>query len=247
MENNGIEKMLCEAKDELPITNAEWKISEIENMHTQKKRFHINKVAVACLAFILLLGAGGVTVLANMEMDINPHEYSQWSDIRSGQGAWKRCEKWMHKRGFAVPENFGDYKFSTCSAWLVAKQGDTYWDALVKNVYNPISIRYEIDEPEQVKEEPGISVGLGTLDEAYWSAYYGYENVDGIWRAVDSEEIYEYSGMTLFGESRNYESDQAMHWTWIDEANNICWSVTVLGDSGMDSMDVVKTIIDLNK
>lgn len=242
MGNNRIEKKLYEAKDKLPITNAEWKISEIENMQNPKKRFRINKVAVACLVFILLLGAGGVTVLASMEMDINPHDYSQWSDIRSGQGTWKKCEKWMQKKGFAVPDRFEDYKFTSCSAWLVAKHGDTYWDVLVKNVYNPISIRYEIDASEQ-----GISVGLGTLDEVYWSAYYGYENVDGIWMSVDSEEMYQYRGMTLFRESRNYESGQAMHWTWIDEVNDICWSVTVPMDSGRNSLDIVKTIIDLNK
>lgn len=242
-----MEKVLYEAKEKLPTTNMEWKISEIENIQTKKKRFHMNKVAVACLSFILLFGVGSVTILAGMEMNINPHDYSQWSDIRSGQGTWKKCEKWMRKRGFAVPEKFGDYKFTSCSAWLVARHGDTYWDALVKNVYNPISITYEEESSGQSQEEPGISVSIGTLDETYWSAYYGYENVDGIWMSVNREEMYEYRGMTISGELRNYESGQTMHWTWIDEENDICWSVTVPADSGRKRLDIVKAIIDLNK
>ena len=172
---------------------------------------------------------------------------SQWSDIRSGQGTWRRCEKWMKKRGFEVPGDFGDYEFSACSAWLVAKHGDTYWDALVRNVYNPMSITYEINVSEQSQAPSGISVGLGTLDEGYWSAYYGYENVEGMWRPVDFEEMVEYNGMKLFGETRNYESGQAINWTWMDEANDICWSVTVPVESGIDGLDVAKIIIDLNK
>ena len=52
----------------------------------ENKRSHMNKVEVACLAFVLFLGIGGVTVLENMKMDIHPHDYGQWVDYRNCGG-----------------------------------------------------------------------------------------------------------------------------------------------------------------
>lgn len=58
----------------------------------ENKRSHMNKVEVACLAFVLFLGIGGVTVLENMKMDIHPHDYGQWVDYRNC-GGWKKCKR----------------------------------------------------------------------------------------------------------------------------------------------------------
>jgi len=38
-----------------------------------------------------------------------------------------------------------------------------------------------------------------------------------------------------------------MNWRWIDEKTGVCWCVYVPLDKGLDSVDVVKEIIDLNK
>lgn len=247
MENYRIEKKLYEAKEKLPTTNLEWKISSLTQKQTKKKMFYRNKIVAACLAFVLFLGIGSVTVLANIEMDINPYDYGQWVDYLNC-GGWKRCEKLMRKRGFMVPESFDNYKFAACDAMLVAKHGDTYWDALTKNVYNPISIKYNLELLNQSGDESVICIDIGALDEVYWSAYYGFENVDGVWMQTDSEETFEYDDCIIYGKTvRCMGADEAMNWSWIDEANDICWCVTVPKDNGIDGIDVVKTIIDLNK
>ena len=81
----------------------------------------------------------------------------------------------------------------------------------------------------------------------YWSAYYGFENVDGVWIQPESEEIFEYEHYLIYGETLNYSLiGETMIWRWIDEENGICWCVTSPRDAGIESMDVVKTIVDLN-
>lgn len=247
MENDRIEQILYEAQEKLPTTNLEWAISKLTEKQTKKKVIYMNKMVAACLAFVLFLGIGGVTVLANKEMDINPHDYGQWVDYLNC-GGWKKCEILMKKRGFLVPESFGDYEFTACDAWLVAKHGDTYWDALVKNVYNPISISYGLVSSNQPDGESKISVDVGPLDEVYWSSYYGYKNVDGVWMQTDCEEIFEYDNCMIYGKNVSYMLlGEAMNWSWIDEENDICWYITVPENMGIDSINIVKTIIDLNK
>ena len=246
MGNDRIEKLLYDAQEKLPTTNLEWEISEIVEKANRNQKFRINKVVAACLTFVLFLGIGGITVLANLEMDINPQDYSQWVDYLNC-GGWKQCKKLMKKRNFVVPESFDSYEFTACDAMLVAKQGDTYWDALVKNVYNPISITYELESSEQSQEKSMIQIDVGPLDEVYWSAYYGFENVDGVWMQQESEEIFEYEHYLIYGETVNYSLiGETMIWRWIDEENGICWCVTSPRDAGIESMDVVKTIVDLN-
>lgn len=39
----------------------------------------------------------------------------------------------------------------------------------------------------------------------------------------------------------------SMNWRWIDEKAKVCWSVYVPMDKGLDSVDIVQSIIDLNK
>jgi len=247
MGNDRIEKILYDAQEKLPTTNLEWGISEIVEKDSKNKKFHINKVVAACLTFVLFLGIGGITVLANLEMDINPQEYGQWPDYLNC-GGWKKCGKLMKKRGFVVPESFENYEFTACDAWLVAKYGDTYWDALVKNVYNPISISYGLVSSNQTDGESKISVDVGSVDEVYWSSYYGYENVDGVWIQPESEEVFEYNHYLVYGDMVNYRLlGDTIIWRWIDEENGICWGVTVPMNTGIDSIDVVKIIIDLNK
>lgn len=247
MGNDRIERILYDAQEKLPTTNLEWQISKIVEKDNINKKFCINKVAVACLTFVLFLGIGGITVLANLEMDINPKDYGQWVDYLNC-GGWKKCEKLMKKRGFIVPESFEDYEFTTCDAWLVAKHGDTYWDALTKNVYNPISISYGLVSENQTDNESIISVDIGPLDEVYWSSYYGYENVDSVWMQTNSEKTFEYDNCMIYGKTVSYMLlGEAMNWSWIDEEKDICWYVTIPEDMGIDSIDIVKTIIDLNR
>ena len=243
MGNDRIEKILYDAQEKLPTTNLEWGISEIVEKDSKNKKFHIYKVVAACLTFVLFLGIGGITVLANLEMDINPQEYGQWLDYLNC-GGWKKCGKLMKKRGFVVPESFENYEFTACDAWLVAKHGDTYWDALVKNVYNPIRITYELESSEQSQEKTMIQMDIGPMDEVYWSAYYGFENVDGVWIQPESEETFEYEHYLIYGETVNYRLlGENMIWRWIDEENSICWGVTAPKDIGIE---IVKMIVDSN-
>ncbi|MBQ8518724.1 MAG: hypothetical protein IJ455_03835 [Agathobacter sp.] len=253
MSNEKIEKMLYDAQEKLPTTNLEWRISDM----VEKKKIRMNKVVAACIAFVMFLGIGGGTALANMEMDIDANNYSQWVDVRS-EGNWNACEKLMEKRGFVIPENFGDYKYDRYRTLLVAQKGDTYLDALTKNVYNPINIEYD-DVPSKQYDENGylvnvegddgqwINVSIGTLDEAYWSAYYEFENIDGTWIYAETERTFEYEGMTIYGKVHHFESGDNMNWRWVDEKTGVCWCVNVPVDSEIDSLEVVKTIIDLNK
>ena len=116
-------QILYEAQEKLPTTNLEWAISNLTEKQIKKKVIYMNKMVAACLALVLFLGIGGVTVLANKEMDINPHDYGQWVDYLNC-GGWKKCEILMKKRGFVVPESFGDYEFTACDAWV---GGRNYW------------------------------------------------------------------------------------------------------------------------
>lgn len=223
----------------------------------EKKRFRVNKVVAACIAFVMFLGIGGVTVLANMEMDIDPNNYSQWVDIRS-EGDWDAFENLMEKRGFVLPENFEDYKYDKYRTLLVAKKGDTYLDALTKNVYNPIDIEYD-DVPSKQYDENGylvnvegddgqwISISLGALDEAYWSAYFGFENMDGTWVYTEAETTFEYEGITVYGKLHHFESGDDMNWRWVDEKTGVCWCVDVPENAEVDSIEIVKEVINLNK
>lgn len=243
MEKDRMEKILYKAQEKLPTTNMEWKISNLTKKKTNKKMFYRNKIVAASLAFVLFLGIGSVTVLANMEMNIDTLDYGQWVDYLNC-GGWKKCEKLMKKRGFVVPMSFENYEFTACDTWLVAKHGDTYWDVLTKNVYNPIAISYNLVSENRIYDESMISVDVGTLDEVYWSSYYGYEKVDGVWKQVDSDETFEYDNCMIYGKTVSYTLlGETMNWSWIDEKNDICWYVTVPKDAGID---IVKTIIDLN-
>lgn len=256
MGNEKIEKMLYEAGEKLPTTSLEWRVLDMAEKRVEKKRFHMNKAVAACIAFLMFFGISG-TVFANMEMDIDPGNYSQWVNIRS-EGNWNDYERLMEKRGFVLPENFGDYKYDKYRTLLVAKKGDTYLDALTKNVYNPIDIEYD-NVPSKQYDEDGylinvegddgqwINVSLGTLDEAYWSAYYEFENVDGLWVYAEAEITLEYEGMTIYGQVKHFESGEDMNWRWVDEKTGVCWCVNVPMDKGIDSVNVVKEIIDLNK
>ena len=193
MSNEKIEKMLYDAQEKLPTTSLEWRVSDM----AEKKKFYMNKAVAASVAFVMFFGVGGVTVLANMEMNIESGNYSQWVDIRSEMN-WADCEQFMEKRGFVLPENFADYKYDNYRTLLVVKKGDTYWDALTKNVYNPIDVEYD-DVPSKQYDEDGypgnvegddgqwINISLGTLDEAYWSVYYGFEKVDNVWVYTKAE------------------------------------------------------------
>lgn len=257
MDNEKIEKMLYDAQEKLPTTSLEWRVSDMAEKRVQKKKFYMNKAVAACVAFVMFLGVGGVTVLANMEMNIDSGNYSQWVDIRSEMD-WDDYEQFMEKRGFVLPENFADYKYDNYRTLLVAKKGDTYWDALTKNVYNPIDIEYD-DVPSKQYGKDGypinvegddgqwINISLGTLDEAYWSAYYGFERVDDVWVYTEVETTFEYEGIIIYGKTNHFESGDSMNWRWIHEMAKVCWSVNVPLNKGLDSVDIVKEIIDLNK
>lgn len=256
MSNEKIEKMLYDAQEKLPTTNLEWRVSDMEEKRGPKN-FYMNKAVAACVAFVLFLGAGGVSVLANMEMNIDAGNYSQWVDVRS-EMSWDDYAQLMEKRGFVLPENFADCKYDNYRTLLVAKKGDTYWDALTKNVYNPISIEYD-DVPAKQYDEDGhpiniegddgrwINISLGTLDEAYWSAYYEFEKVDEVWVYTEAETSFEYDGLIIYGKAKHFESGDSMNWRWIDEKTGVCWCVYVPIEKGIDGTEVVKTIIDLNK
>ena len=148
--------------------------------------------------------------------------------------------------------------YQTIVLKLVAKKGDTYWDALTKNVYNPIDIEYD-DVPSKQYDENGhpvnvegddgqwINISIGTLDEAYWSAYYEFEKLDDVWVYIKAETTFEYEGLIIYGKTNHFESGDSMNWRWIDEKAKVCWSVNVPLDKGLDSVDIVKEIIDLNK
>lgn len=257
MDNKKIEKMLYEAGEKLPTTDMKWNTLERKENRMVKKTFYISKVLAACAIFVLILGIGGITVLANMEMNIDPGNYSQWVDMRN-EGNWKAGKKLMEKRGFTLPDAFENYKFDNYRTLLVARKGDTYLDALTKNVYTPVAIEYD-DIPSKQYDNDGhlvtidgddgqwISVSVGSLDESYWSAYYEFENVDGTWMYAERETTFAYGGMMVYGKVCDRESGSDMNWRWVDEKTGVCWCVYVPKEKGVDSMDVVKVIIDLNQ
>lgn len=76
-----------------------------------------------------------------------------------------------------------------------------YFDALTKNVSNPIDIEYD-DVPSKQYDENAYLV--------------------------------------------NVEGDD-MNWRWVDEKTGVCWCVDVPLDAEMDSVEIVKEIIDSNK
>lgn len=247
MENEKIEKMLYDAQEKLPITNLEWRVSDMEEKRVEKKKFHVNKTVAACIALVLFLGIGGVTVLANMELDIDPGEYGQW--VSGGYDEnWDTCKREMKIRGFVLPEMFGEYEFDYYSTLLVVKHGVTYLEALMNPVYNPISLEFD---DKQKEDAYSISISVGELEEEYWSAYYEFEKIDDAWVYSDAETTFEYGGMTVYGKQFHFESCEDMSWRWVDEKTGVCWCVYVPINTGMenemDSMEVVKTIIDLNK
>jgi len=244
-----IEKMLYDAKKELPTTNIEWrKLNMREEKHTKKSWSVLQRVA-ASIAAILCLGVGGVTVFANMEMDIDPGEYGQWVALRDVRD-WNGCQSEMQARGFQLPEAFGEYGFDTYGTTYVVKHGTTYAEAFAKQVYNPISIQYDDNDWEN-KDGHTLNIHVGTLEEEYWHGYFSYEKVDGVWVASKAETSFEYEGYTIYGYESEIESRKQMRWRWIDEKNGIGWSVSVPIETGMDneldSMEVVKAIIELNK
>ena len=257
MGNEKIEKMLYEAQEKLPTTDMEWRITNMIENKAVIRKTHLSRTLAACIAFVLFFGIGGMTVLANMEMNIDSGRYSQWVDMRTG-GNWKNLEKFMTKSGFVLPDAFGNYRFDNYRTLLVAKKGDTYWDALTKNVYNPVDIEYDdiqskqyddMGYSENVAGDDGqwINISIGVLDEAYWSAYYEFENVNGTWMYAESETVFEYGGMVVYGREKSRESGKDMNWRWVDEKTGVCWCVYVPVNKGVDSVEVVKEIIDINK
>lgn len=186
-------------------------------------------------------------MLANMELDIDPGEYGQW--VSGGYDEnWDTCKREMKIRGFVLPEMFGEYEFDYYSTLLVVKHGVTYLEALMNPVYNPISLEFD---DEQKEDAYSISISVGELEEEYWSAYYEFEKIDDAWVYSDAETTFEYGGMTVYGKQFHFESCEDMSWRWVDEKTDVCWCVYVPINTGMenemDSMEVVKTIIDLNK
>ncbi len=249
MGNEKIEKMLYDAKEKLPTTNTEWRISDMTKERVENKKFRMNKAVAACIACVLFLAVGSVTVLANMEMNIDPGEYGQWLDKKDVRD-WHKCQVEMEQRGFVLPESFGEYHFDAYGTSLVVKHGTTYGEAFTNHVYNPISIQFDDNDWEN-KDGYTINVSVGTLDEDYWRGYFEYEKVDGVWVAKDAITFFEYEGFTIYGALFEVESRESMSWKWIDEKNGVCWVVYVPINSGLDNelddVEVVKQIIDLNK
>lgn len=239
-----IEQMLFDAKESLPKTNLEWRVSDMAEQKKETKKYPVLRKIAACIAVVLLLGAGGVTILANMELDIDPGEYGQWVVV-VGDKNWEACQKDLKIRGAKqLPEAFGEFKFGDYDTTLVAKHGTTQLDALTNNVYNPMCANFYNGVPG---ESEVISVFIGTLDEAYWSAYFSFDLIEGIWVAERAKTSFEYEGMTVYGvEVDGYEDGLTkMAWKWIDQANGVCFSVFVEND--IDGAEVAKAIIDANK
>lgn len=247
MEKERIEKMLYEAQEKLPTTNLEWRVSEMAEQKIEKKKFHVNKTVAACIAFVLFLGISGVTVLANMELDIDPGEYGQWVSAGFDEN-WDTCKREMKIRGFVLPEAFGDYEFDTYCTLMVVKHGVTYLEALMNHVYNPISLEFDDGQKDDANY---INISVGELKEDYWSAYYEFEKTEDTWVYSHTEMEFEYEGMTVYGKEMHFETSEEMSWRWIDEKTGVCFCVYVPIHTGMenelDSLEVVKTIIDLNK
>lgn len=242
-ENEKIERMLYDAKETLPITNLEWRVSDMTEKKKETKKYPVLRKIAACIAVVLLIGISGVTVLANMDMDIDPGEYGQWVVVCEDK-SWEACQKDLKIRGAKLPEAFGESKFANYTTTMVAKHGTTYLDALTNNVYNPMDVDFCSGDPSYGRD---ITVFIGTLDEVYWSTYFSFDLVEGVWVAERAKTSFEYEGMTVYGvELDGYEDGQTrMDWKWIDEANGVCFAVIVEND--IDGVDVAKAIIDANK
>lgn len=244
-----IEKMLYDAQTNLPTTNIEWRVLEMKEETSKKKSVSILQRFAASVAIVLVLGIGGITVFANMEIDIDPGEYGQWVALRDVRD-WNGCQIEMEQRGFLLPENFGEYGFDAYSTTYVVKHGTTYLEALTKHVYNPISLQFDDNDWEN-KDGHVINIHVGTLDEEYWHGYFEYVKIDGKWVASKAETSFEYEGFTIYGYEFEVETRKSMHWQWIDEKNGVGWSVSVPINSGLanelDDIEVVKQIIDLNR
>ena len=243
IENKKIERMLYDAKETLPTTNLEWRVSDMTEKKKEYKKYPILRKMAVCIAVVLLLGVGSVTVVGNMEVNVGEGEYGMWTDIISH--SWEACKAELESRGAALPEAFGQYKFGELYTGLVVKQGTTYLEAFRDKVYHPMSASYY----DGILGEPcgHFSVSLGVLDDAYWSAYYEFDFVEGVWVAEGAETSFEYEGMTIYGrEEEGIEGGSPrMYWRWVDETNGVCFSVFVQED--MDGTEIVKTIIDMNK
>ena len=246
-ENDRIERMLYDAKETLPTTNLEWRVSDMTEQKKETKKYPVLKKIAACIAVVLLIGISGVTVLANMELDIDPGEYGQWVVV-VGDENWEACQKDLKIRGAKqLPEAFGEFRFGNYDSTLVAKHGTTQLDALTNNVYNPMCVNFYNGV---IGESEDISVFVGTLDEAYWSAYYSYDLVEGVWVAERAKTSFEYEGMTVYEVDVDGFEDGITRTklTWIDETNGVAFSVFLKqGLDGVDAVEVVKEIIDANK
>ena len=244
-----MENLLYDAKEDLPTTTVEWRVPEVKEETSKKNSLSVLQRFAASVAIVLALGIGGVTVFANMEMDIDPGEYGQWiefCDVRD----WESCQTQMKQRGFLLPESFGEYGFDCYTTTTVVKHGTTYWEALTNHVYNPISIQFDDNDWEN-KDGYTINVSVGTLEEDYWRGYFEYEKVDGVWVAKGATTSFEYDGFFIYGYVFEVESRESMCWRWIDENNGVGWAIYVPINSGLanevDDVEVVKQIIDLNK
>ena len=243
IDNQQIEQMLYDACGTLPTTNLEWRGFDMIEKKKIVKKYYVLRNIAACIAVVLFIVVSGVTVLANMEMEIDPGEYGQWVVV-SGDKNWKSCQKDIVIRGGKdLPEAFGEYKFGDYGTTVVAKHGTTYLDALLNNVYNPMCVNYYNGVPGYSET---ITVFIGTLDEEYWSAYSEFESVEGIWVAKGAKTSFEYKGRTIYGvEVDGFEDGiTRMSWRWIDEGNGVQISVFVEND--VDGVEVVKKIIDVN-
>ena len=244
-ENERIEKMLFDAQNELPTTNVEWRISEMKKEKQEKKSLSMLQRIAACVAIVMLLGIGGVTVLATAEIDVDG-EFGTWFEITSNED-WEDCKSEMESRGGALPETLGVYRFWYFSTTLVVKDGTTYLEALQRNLYNPMCVTYCEGEPE----DGIVSVFIGNQEDPFWSKYFGFKVVDGVWVAEDADVSFEYEGITVYGEEHYVETVadgnwRKMNWTWLDEKNGVVYSMyTEKNDMG--GSEIVKEIIDFQK
>lgn len=245
-ENERIEKLLFDAQNELPTTNVEWRISEMKKEKHEKKPLSVLQTIAACIAVVMILGIGGVTVFATSEIDIDPGEYCTWFKITSNED-WEYCKSEMESRGGALPETLDVYQFWNFNVTFVAKDGTTYWEAFQEKLYQPMSVSYCKGEPE----EGIVTVFIGTMEDAFWSKYFGYKVVEGVWVVEDADISFEYEGAMVYGKEVYTESVtdgnwRKMKWTWLDEENGVAYTMyTAKNDMG--GSEIVKEIIDFYK
>ena len=236
MSNKEIEKMLLDAKDMLPTTKAEWEVPQTDKV--AKVKWHKGRMIAACFAVFVVLVLGGGTVYANMEMNIAPGEYEQWTDVNGN--SLGECESQLGKRNALLPENFGSYAFCEYRTTYVAQHGATYWEALTKNLYNPLYIYFT--DTEGTDSE--IAISVGTIENDWWQEYYGFEKAGNRWKAIAYTESFTYCGIVIYGME---EADGLfMSWKWVDEDNRNCWSVSVPMEAALDSQEIAKEIVASN-